>query len=81
MESMQLLTLFGLMSGDAGSGSVGEMFFLKYVISYSVIHLECSDTVYVFVFSCFFILIVLTVNSLNKTKLTCFHYFKYKMYN
>jgi len=55
MESMQLLTLFGLMSGDAGSGSVGEMFFLKYVISYSVIHLECSDTVYVFVFSCFFI--------------------------
>lgn len=73
MESMQLLTLFGLMSGDAGSGSVGEMVFLKYAISYLVIHLECSDIVYVFF--CFFMLIVLTVNSLNKTKLTCFHYF------
>lgn len=73
MESMQLLTLFGLMSGDAGSGSVGEMVFLKYAISYLVIHLECSDIVYVFF--CFFMLIVLTANSLNKTELTCFHYF------
>lgn len=42
------------MSGDIGSGSVGERVFLKYAVSYLVIHLECNDIVYVFVFFWFF---------------------------